>query len=179
MAWTAPRTYVTAEVITASILNTDIRDNLLQTAPGKAANAGEILVVTGANAIAARLPDSDVVATSETTASTSYSDLSTTGPTVTLTTGTRALMWWRMRQANSGVGASCYSSVDVSGASTISASDQRAFAYESGGANDSLQAASMDFLTAHSAGSNVFELKYRVTSGTGTFQYRELAVMPL
>ena len=29
MAWTAPRTYLTGEVITASILNTDHRDNLL------------------------------------------------------------------------------------------------------------------------------------------------------
>ena len=29
MAWTAPRTYVTGEVVTASILNTDVRDNLL------------------------------------------------------------------------------------------------------------------------------------------------------
>src|SRR6266496_2872975 len=29
MAWTAPRTYVTSEVVTASILNTDHRDNLL------------------------------------------------------------------------------------------------------------------------------------------------------
>ena len=29
MAWTSPRTYVTGEVITASILNTDHRDNLL------------------------------------------------------------------------------------------------------------------------------------------------------
>jgi len=28
MAWTAPRTYVTAELITAAILNTDVRDNL-------------------------------------------------------------------------------------------------------------------------------------------------------
>lgn len=28
MAWTTPRTYVTGEVITATILNTDIRDNL-------------------------------------------------------------------------------------------------------------------------------------------------------
>jgi len=31
MAWTTPRTYVTAELITAAILNTDVRDNLRET----------------------------------------------------------------------------------------------------------------------------------------------------
>ena len=34
MAWTAPRTWVTSEVVTAAILNTHIRDNLLEIAPG-------------------------------------------------------------------------------------------------------------------------------------------------
>lgn len=29
MAWTAPRTYVSGEIVTAAILNTDVRDNLL------------------------------------------------------------------------------------------------------------------------------------------------------
>tara|TARA_Y100000310_G_scaffold298911_1_gene333299 strand:- start:3175 stop:3726 length:552 start_codon:yes stop_codon:yes gene_type:complete len=31
MAWTAPRTWVTAELVTAALLNTHLRDNLLQT----------------------------------------------------------------------------------------------------------------------------------------------------
>mgnify|MGYP001592239233 CR=1 FL=1 len=29
MAWTAPRTWVTSELVTAAIMNTHIRDNLL------------------------------------------------------------------------------------------------------------------------------------------------------
>jgi len=51
MSWTAPRTFVTAEVVTASIMNTHVRDNLLETAPAKATAAGDIFVATAANAI--------------------------------------------------------------------------------------------------------------------------------
>ena len=29
MAWTAPRTWVVAEIVTASVMNTHVRDNLL------------------------------------------------------------------------------------------------------------------------------------------------------
>ncbi len=52
MAWVAPRTWVTAEVVSASLLNTHVRDNLLETAPAKAAAAGDLVYATGANAIA-------------------------------------------------------------------------------------------------------------------------------
>jgi len=44
MAWTTPRTYATGEVVTAAILNTDVRDNLLflsTHAHGGAAGDGE------------------------------------------------------------------------------------------------------------------------------------------
>ena len=51
MAWTSPRTYTTGELITASILNTHVRDNLNETAPAKVTTAGDILVGTGANAL--------------------------------------------------------------------------------------------------------------------------------
>lgn len=48
MAWTAPRTYVTGEIVTASILNTDVRDNLL---------AVDQHQHTGAAGDGARIPD--------------------------------------------------------------------------------------------------------------------------
>ncbi|MFA5714991.1 MAG: hypothetical protein WC998_04595 [Candidatus Paceibacterota bacterium] len=51
MAWTAPRTWVTGEIVSAAMLNSNVRDNVLETAPGKAAAAGDIFVATGANAI--------------------------------------------------------------------------------------------------------------------------------
>lgn len=51
MAWTTPRTYTTGELVTAAILNTHVRDNLLETAPAKVTTAGDIIVATGANGI--------------------------------------------------------------------------------------------------------------------------------
>lgn len=52
MAWTAPRTWTAGEVVTDSIMNTHVRDNLLETAPGKVTTAGDLLYATAANAIA-------------------------------------------------------------------------------------------------------------------------------
>jgi len=51
MAWTAPRTYTTAELITAAILNSDHRDNLLQTGPALVTTKGDIVAATAANTL--------------------------------------------------------------------------------------------------------------------------------
>ena len=51
MAWTAPRTWVTNEVVTKAIMDAHVRDNLLETAPAAATTADELIVTTGANAI--------------------------------------------------------------------------------------------------------------------------------
>ncbi len=52
MAWTSPRTWIAGETVTASLLNTHLRDNLLETAPAKVTAAGDIVYATGANALA-------------------------------------------------------------------------------------------------------------------------------
>lgn len=51
MTWTAPRTWVTTELITSSQMNTHVRDNLLETAPAKVTTKGDSVWATGANAI--------------------------------------------------------------------------------------------------------------------------------
>ena len=51
MSFTSPRTWVTNELVTASFMNTDIRDNMLETAPAKVTTAGDIVYATAANAI--------------------------------------------------------------------------------------------------------------------------------
>lgn len=53
MAWTAPRTWTTGELVTAAIMNTHVRDNELETAPAKAAANLELFEATGANALQA------------------------------------------------------------------------------------------------------------------------------
>ena len=55
MAWTAPRTWVTAETVTAALLNTHLRDNLNATSVGTAAAAADIMYATAANTLT-RLP---------------------------------------------------------------------------------------------------------------------------
>lgn len=52
MAWSTPRTFVANEIISASLLNTHIRDQLNETVPAKAVAAGDIFQATAANAIA-------------------------------------------------------------------------------------------------------------------------------
>lgn len=179
MAWTAPMTAVANSTFTAAQFNTHVRDNLNETAPAKATTAGSILAVSGANAIVERTPDSDSVLTSETTTSTSYTDLTTPGPSLTISTGPKAFVAMSALVSNSTGGAQAFMAVEVSGASSFSASDNFSIRYESSNANDLVQCsyASMysDSLTS---GSNVFTCKYKVSSGTGTFINRRLVVIP-
>lgn len=51
MAWTAPRTWVVGEIVTAAQLNTHLRDNLAATAPALSAAKGDVFAGTAANAI--------------------------------------------------------------------------------------------------------------------------------
>ena len=73
------------------------------------------------------VPSSGVVATSQTTTSASYTDLSTSGPAVTATvSGTSALVMLTANISNSTVGSNCFMGVDISGATTVAAADTRA-----------------------------------------------------
>ena len=46
-SWTAPRTWVTGELVTASIMNVHIKENLLETAPEMITQEGELIVGAG------------------------------------------------------------------------------------------------------------------------------------
>jgi hypothetical protein len=94
MAWTAPMTAVDNTIWTSSQWNTHVRDNLLETMAGKATTAGRWFVSTGANAIAERVITQASTTTSQTTTSASFTDLATVGPAVTVTTGTKAIVFW-------------------------------------------------------------------------------------
>jgi hypothetical protein len=176
MAWTTPITFVASQMVTAAHLNA-MRDNFLETAPAKATTAGAIFVATGANAIAQRLILDDIVDASETTASTSYTSLGTNGPQITLTTGTKALVWINAHMSNSTT-ETTFSSFEITGASTVAAGDTRAVYLESAGASRSARLGTSALLST-SAGSNTFRMLYRVTAGTGTFLRRRMIVMAL
>jgi hypothetical protein len=181
MAWTAPMTAVANATFTAAQFNTHVRDNLLETAPAKAANAGGYFVATGTNAIAERRGTSALTdpGTPDTRTSTSYGDMTNAGPAVTVTTGTRALVTISCEAVGgSGDAATSESrmSFAVSGATTIAATD--AVCACRTGADTRFQLSRTVYLTTLIAGSNTFTAKYRVSAGTTTFSHREINVLP-
>lgn len=179
MAWTTPLTAVANAALTAAQWNASVRDNLNETAPAKATAAGQIFVSTGVNAITARTPSAAVVATSETTISTTYADLTTAGPSVTVTTGTQAIVFIGALMSNNTAGASSVANVAVSGATVISpSSDDDALRHQDSGTGGLIRATTA-LIPTLTAGSNTFKMQYRVSSGTGTFQFRRIIVLPL
>jgi hypothetical protein len=175
MTWSAPMTAVAGATFSAAQFNQYVRDNLNETGPAKVSAAGQLLVSTGANALAARTPSANVVTTSDTTVSTTYAAMASTGPSVTVTTGTQAIVAFTARCSNSGAG-STIASVAVSGASSVAANDNWCLAVLG---SNYVRATVNHLFTGLTAGSNIFTMQYKVGSGTGTFVFREMVVIPL
>lgn len=177
MAWTTPPTLTDGQVLTGA--HTQIwRDDLLETGPAKATTTGRILVTTGANSIAERVVDSNRVSTAETTTSTSYAALATPGPTLTVTTGGRALVSINAALSNGTLGQRTYASIAISGATTTAAADSESFNFQVYGSNAEHRGGvtAVHFLTA---GSNIFTMQYKVSGGTATISNRAIQVMGL
>lgn len=180
MSWTTPLTAVSNSPLTAAQWNASVRDNLNETAPAKASSSGTIFAGAGANTIAQRTVTFASIATSEGTAVTSYGALTTPGPSVSITTGTNALAWVTAQVSQSTTSAfACYS-LDVSGATTIAASDADAMMWQPSGASSGMRASACIAYTAQlTPGLNNFISRYRASAGTATFQNRKLAVIGL
>jgi hypothetical protein len=179
MAWSTPLTAVSNAALTAAQWNASVRDNLLETAPAKATTAGQFFVSTAANAIAARSPQGNTLILSQTTTSTTFTDLATPGPTVTVTTGTTALVVVGAKIQQNTNSAESLASFAVSGASTIAADSAWAVSSQFPTAGTESHAMSkVTWQTGLTPGANTFTMKYRVTAGTGTFDLRSIAVIP-
>jgi hypothetical protein len=123
--------------------------------------------------------NSATVATLETTTSTSYTDLATPGPAVTLTTGTRALVIINSTLYKQASGSNAYVGFAISGATTRVASDTTALNYVAAAYYDSRLSVSHR-ATGLTAGSNTFTLKYRQNGGgTAEYRNREIIVIDL
>lgn len=164
MAWTAPRTYTTGEIVTATILNTDVRDNLV--------DLDRRTTVTGG-----------LVTAAETTASTSFTDLTTVGPAVTVTIGStgKALVAVYASIDSNTTSARGYMGFGISGATTLAASLDRAIGYaNSAVANRGGRMGSAFLQDGLNAGSTTFTAKYRADdTGTSRFADRRILVTPL
>ena len=178
MAWTAPMTAVANAAFTAAQFNTHVRDNLNETTPAKATAAGSHFIAGGLNSIVERFTQRANVGTSQNTTSTSFTDLSTSGPAVTVDTSTGAMIIVSARLSNNTGGQTSEMSFAISGASSIAAATSRSLSYESSNGGDEMLASFVHFEDAITTGSNVFTAKYRVTGGTGTFGARLIIVMP-
>lgn len=181
MAWTVPMTFIDNTVLTAAQLNTNLRDNFLETIPAKATNNGGAgagyFIVQGPHQIAERGIGYAEVNTSQTTTSSSYTNLSTVGPSVSVLTGTKAIVIFSAEMGAPAGGIECGVAPEVAGATSIPADDDRALVIAAG--PGSRNAASyMAVYTELTPGINIFTLKYMVSQQTGTFLNRHLWVMP-
>lgn len=179
MAWTTPMTATANTAFTAAQFNTHIRDNLNECAPAKATTAGRWFIASGANSIVERAIDSAEVVTAEGTTSTSYTDLATSGPAVTVTTGTRALVIITAQPEVNTTEAQGYATFAVSSATTIAASDDNCLVETSATTADPYRMSVVRHVTTLNAGSNIFTMKYRTSAGTATFRRRQIIVMGL
>lgn len=181
MSWNAPMTAIAGGIVSAADFNLNVRDNLNLTEAALAQNLSGFFVTTGANAIAERIFTTATVDTQETTASTSYTNLATVGPTVTVTSGTKAIViqGGRIGPVTTGATASVKMSWAISGATTRAAADDWTAGGVGMSVNGVLYTSRWYLATGLTAGSNTFQAKYAVSSGTGTFQFRSLHVLPL
>lgn len=157
MAWTDPGAHIwtTSEVVTAANMNTYVRLNL--------SFLGSTSTAT--------------VTTSETKTGGTYGDLATSGPAVTITTGTKALVIVNATFNNNTSGGSSLMGYAVSGATTIAAGDVAGFISASV-ANSIVCSGSA--VSTLNAGSNTFTAKYRAAGGdVAAFQNRVITVIPL
>ena len=207
MAWTAPRTWVTAETVTAALMNAEIRDNFLETSAATVTTAGDIAFADAANSMGSRVAlgaanthlvsdgsapvwrgiTSDADEGSGTRDAgmlgTDFVSLDTgwgfTGEIeVTVTTGTEALVLFKAFTFGvDTAGALIVMSYAVSGATTVAASDTHAMRYESSNANDTAGFGAFDLRAGLTAGSNTFTLEAKANVGIGAIARPEIAVI--
>jgi hypothetical protein len=179
MAWTTPMTAVPQIIFAAAMWNTHVRNNFLELMPAKATDISRIFATSGLNTIAERVPTGSTVATSQTTTSASYTDLATGGPAVTVTTGTKAFIFLYTHSSNNTANNFVAMSFAISGATTLAAADGRSIVHSPPTNGRGKRGSSVFFIDTLTAGSNTFTAKYRVGGGTGAWQDRRLAVLPL
>jgi hypothetical protein len=122
--------------------------------------------------------------TQESTTSTSYTAL-TTATSVTVTTGTKALVTLKCRIGNEALGGGVWGHVSfaVSGASTVSAADERSLSSYSTLSSQWINEYGAAFVvTGLTAGSNTFAMRFNAQGGYTTpayFANRSISVVDL
>lgn len=179
MAWTTPMTFVDGNVLTAPQLNTHLRDNMMETAPGRATVANSIFVSQGPFRIEERTLKSNRVAASQTLTTSSYADLATVGPSVSVTTGTSALVFLNSTITPAVTDTACGMSFDITGRTERQASDRDAILIDGTIGGNALRVGTNILVTGLTPGLNVFTSKYKSSGNNSTaFNDRFLGVLP-
>lgn len=184
MAWTTPMTFIDGAPLTAAQLNTHLRDNFLETVPAKSTNnggaGGGYFAVAGPYSLAERgIAYSEVnTGSSQSTTSTTYTDLSTVGPTVSVLTGKVAIVFYNVEFWNSARKGECAMGIEISGKTIKEAKDDTGIVMATDG-GAAIQAAGCKVFDDLEPGMNIFTMKYRAGSETANFNRRRLLVMPL
>lgn len=131
-------------------------------------------------------PQTSSIETQETTTSTSYTDLATPGPSVTVTVGSNGilLVGWSMRSAPSVASTRTQMGIALSGANTMAASSSsyRPITQRdpsTAGGNSGATGTTVQLLTGLNPGATTITAKYLVQTGTGTFFDRLIWALPL
>lgn len=129
--------------------------------------------IPGVGGPAAEFPTQNhKVATAQSTSSTSFADLATAGPTVTLTVGASGKVKLSFRaQANNTSATENYVGIVISGANTVAAAT---YIVIESSANKNASGDCVTLITGLSTGSTTFKMQYAVLAGTCTFEKREL-----
>lgn len=177
MTWTAPPTFVSGNVLTAAQLGILAAD-LLETAAAKATGAGQWFVATGTNTLAARnVASNNVTGGDQGTTSLSFVDLTTIGPTVTVTTGTTVIVVLSAQLFNDTLNGYAECGVNINNLGVSSGLTLRTL---TSFANARQSASHVSYRSGLTAGSNTFKMQYRAqNTGQANFNSRELTVLPV
>lgn len=179
MVWTTPMTAVAFTPLSAVEWNMHIRDNLREMLPHKAGSIPAYGVTTGPGSVSMRSPKQDYMPGLEHTASdgATWRDLDNVGPTVTVTTGSVALVWFQAYFSPGSANRSGQISVAVTGASSIAAQTEWGCVWDGTPKEKSNTQAGFYLFENLNPGENVFQMKYKSTNGW--FWRRRITVVPL
>ena len=179
IAWSTPLTAVSNAALTAAQWNASVRDNLNETAPGKATAAGQIFVATGLNAVAARVSVQDAYTGggTDSTNSTVFTGL-TGGASISMATGAKAIIHSYAVWSHDVAGSRSVVSHSVSGATTTAATDSWAIINDCMVASRLTTSGITVAWTTLNSGTNTFTQAFRVVSNIGSFPQRRLVGIP-
>lgn len=153
MAWTTPKTWTVDELVTASMLNTHLRDNLNYLFSGRGGGGTAVLRDNSGQ---------------YTTTSTSFVDVDATNLKIDLTlSGTKVLVGFSGVVEHSLGNNRVFFDVDVGGTRHANSFTDGLVMWRGENGPATMGAAFVVLITGLSTGANTFKLQWKVASGTG------------